>query len=281
MFWFDVIFVPIMLLIPLGISLLVQIPRDVEIDLDRYRMLSRWLWMGTLASLVAFAITYTIFPPNIGRLTWLLAFPLLMISIPLMNIKNPYFVIHSPAITTRSASLVNRRETLRVPRIYNILLLGLTLVAGIIISLRLQDFMNQQEWIRWGASLGIVSLNLFLIGVCNYSISRISSEPEPMDSQNSEELREAYARFRRQKMIGLLTLGGIQNIVMIAFALIMTYGNMTAELNSMIGWTGGIFGTLIGIGGAVFGTMASFQRARINRLYQQLQNQNSQSPTTS
>lgn len=271
MFWYDLLFPPLMIVAPLLMTFLFRTPPTVEVDRPRLRRLYLWFALATALSLAVFAILYLAVSPEVSRHSWPLCFVGFALMIRLLAVKCPHLVVHSPQLTVRTASLVNRARTIPVPRsLFRLLwILWAAAVGGVL--LRLAWPMDDGERVRWFCALGgaiVMVLNPILIP---WAVCRCMDEPEPLDAAGSLELEQEYAANRRFRAWGFFWLGLTMTLVLGGAMAIVTWIPQDGASGALIGGIGGGLGAAIGIGGAIFGTMASLRRARIAAKLHELQ----------
>ncbi len=267
---FEVIFVLAMLLLP-GVFTLFYGPRP-DTDRVRVRRLRVRLWTWTAIALVAFAALamlrnspvlagwfklpwITTMGRSLHEYMWLAFFPLWF------ALAMPLIVACRPEASTpyrgpkRSASLTPRTAAPIVPRLAWFAL-GAVWLTATLVCLR--------HWPHESHAVLAVSLSLgcglFALVVTGTAAKRTLCEPEPLDSNGSKELREAYGALRRVRSWGFYGLGASLLLLSVAIAVLTALGMPQA-----ISWGGAIGGSLIGIGGATFGVVAANRRMQIHR----------------
>jgi hypothetical protein len=273
MYWFDLLFPPAMLLVPLVLTLCFRTPPGAAVDAGRIRTLTLALGGSTAAAIALCLALFLFVSPLVARYGWVLFFPLMVPAMLLINAKNPYLSAHPPGQVVRAASLVSRRELVEVPRWFLGLAWGLWLAGMAAVLGRLIRPLEGMEWAMWLSALGMCGLSV-LVPVFLGRVGRmLSEEPEPMDSSGSPELADAYARLRRFRLVGFCVCGVGMLVTFAGFGIAMSWMPVTVEMGVILGIAGGIAGTVGGIAGGVFGTLASLRRARITEMLHRIQTQ--------
>lgn len=282
---FMLLFVPFMILFPLGLALLVPnrageesrrlLVRGMSAALLAATVLALALWLGlTLAG------TRFEWAKWAGNFSWMLFFPLWFgLAMPLLRAKNPaweYFAhgaqgAHGSGGPLRTASLVNRARQNPVKGWMWAVAVFAGLAGLIAIGARGffpfptdgagDDAVGGAERARWFVFLAVAlcgpSQLVWLPGV----LRTMLVAPEPMDAAGSQELADLYARQRRRRVLGMFWLMGVAMPLAIGgiFALIVWFPN----LGGLWGLVGGLGGVLLGGIGAAFGFMMTAERAKI------------------
>ena len=279
---FMLLFVPFMILFPLGLALLVPNRAEEESRRLKVRGMSGVLLASTVFAL-AFWLGLTLAGTRfewakwVGNFSWILFFPLWFgLAMPLLRVKNPAWE-HSAQVAqgsggaVRTASLANRARQNPVKG----WMWGVAVFAGLAglgaIGARgflpfptdgaADDAAGGAERARWFIFLVVAlccpSQLVWLPGV----LRTMLMEAEPMDAAGSQELADLYARQRRRRVLGMFWLMGVAMPLALGgiFALIVWFPN----LGGLWGLVGGLGGLLLGGIGAAFGFMMTAERAKI------------------
>jgi hypothetical protein len=280
MFWFDLLFPPLMIIMPLTFCLILRPPAGVGQNEPLARRMRRWMVGGTIAALAAFGIVWLLAGREAARHCWFLSAPLFALMIPHLNISRPDWRTHDPAQVVRSASLVNRPARNPVPRAWWSLLWIAWLTGLAAVVARALQPMDQHAWGMWVIAMLCAAAALLPAIITPWVVRRAMEEPEPMDESNSSELRAAYARHRRFRAWGFAVFGLVMTVMAAALPAAIVWMPRDPSASAWGGAIGGGIGALVGLGGAVFGTMCTLRRARITRLLNDLQSRGSPSAGT-
>ncbi len=272
MLLFDLLFPPLMLLMPLGIALAVRPAAGG--DPARARALLGWLAVATLAGLAVFAAAWLLEWRVIARHTWVLTLAMLPLLNRILALRDPAWVGQPTEAGRglRAASLTSRRAATPPPRwtwpvLWTIALGGVAAIA----ARGLGGVPEGPALVRW-----IITLSIQIVVVCGdvllfqHILPRLREEPEPMDPAGSPELAAAYARHRAARMRGFVGLALVLTVLGTATTVLVAWLPERGDLGAWIGIGGGVVGGLVGVAGALFGVSSSLERVRINRLRRQL-----------
>lgn len=274
----DFVFWPMMIFAPAVWLSCVRTPPGVEVDRNEITRLTRWVWFFTLLAAAAFVALWILWedfprPMMLGAIAP--AFSLTLRALPL---KNPDWNAHDPKSQTRSASLVNRRPTSPVTRVYWIIAWVLTIGMISAVAARgllpLVESPGRNERVLWLSALGTVAFNLFAVGMAMWAVNKTREEPEPRDAANNPDLDQSYASLRNFRAWSFYWLFAItMPVVFGGISIVMAWLPMDGTNGGWLGLVGGLLGSVIGIAGAIFGTVAGLRRVRINRELRELQNE--------
>lgn len=280
MFWFDLLFPPLMILFPGLFILAVRTPPDVTIDRPRVRTLTTALWLCTTLALAVFGLAFAVWPGHaVARHLWVLCWLPFGVILALLPAKNPNYQAHDPATAARTASLANRERANPIGRGWWLLAWAMWTIGVGGVCLRLAGGQESIGWPRWMLSLLLPLLAAFCPILAWWGVRRTLVEPEPMNSGGSLELAEEYARNRRFRAWSFYGLFGLaMPSVFLAVAFAAVWLPMTPATGAALGIGGAVAGSLVGVAGGIFGTVASIRRARINALLRRLESGSSNSP---
>lgn len=258
--YYNTIFTLFMILFPAVFTLFIRTRPGTDEQDRTQRRLTLTLWFATAVAVFAYLLLAR-WQPAVAYVMWCVFFPLWFgLAMPLLRTRDPGW---GPVVrgARRSASLV-RRDVL--PARLRFGWIVLTALWGVLLCLSLLGLglavVQPAQW--W-----LLAFNLtagFELWLLHWAMGRSLIEPEPLAADESDELREARARFHGFKLLGWLTLAALMVLIFsLPPLLLIWYGNAALAWAIAIGAGGG---TLAGIGGGVFGTLASVRRAEINRL---------------
>lgn len=269
MVWFTWTFVPLMIVMPLVSAAAVKIATDVEVDRREVSRRMVWLVVATLVSLGLFAGAYFFVSEWVARFMWPLFFPLFFVfAAPIMKLKNPSWGNVQPVNTpVRAASTKPRVRENPVP--WSAWMVGWAIWLATVIGVmgRLALPFEGYEFRSWIIALVLMIVTApigMIIGpIC---VRMVMYEPEPMDAQDSEQLAEAYTRYRIWRAWTFC----IMAIVMTAVCSLGLAAVAWMPESRTLGWVGAGVGSAIGIGGAMVGVLFSKERVRIANLLREL-----------
>jgi len=273
------LFVPVMIFTPLGVTLLTpnRPKQDSELAIARTKtwllvlmtLLAVTVWLGL--QLASLRVPDSLIP-KLAQSSWVFFFPLWFIfGVSAIRARNPNWGAFSPQTgSVRTATITNRENEnpihSRLWVIATVVSFGfLTAIAarGLMPfpndSSSGQNTMGQVQWI-----VSLASYASALAAGCVFmpmAFRRLHVEPEPLDVSGSVEMVELYRGHRQRKIRGLFWL--------LAVALPGFVGAMfcaatwLARANVIIGTIGAIGGTALGITGAVFGCLTAHHRMQI------------------
>lgn len=257
---FDTLFTLFMILFPAVFASFIHVRPGMDEQRGTRRRLTLKLWLATAVTVLAYLLLAR-WQPAVTYVMWCAFFPLwFWLAMPLLRTRDPGWAAVVRG-ARRSASLVRRDVLpagLRVGWIVITALWGLLLCVSLV-GLSLAVAQPVQWW--------LLAFNLaagFELWLLHWAMRRSLIEPEPLATDESDELREARARLHGFKLLGWLALAALMVFIFsLPPLLLIWYGNDALNWAIIIGAGGG---TLAGIGGGVFGTMASIKRAQINGL---------------
>jgi hypothetical protein len=282
------LFVPSMLLFPLFWALLT--PNRAVLESERLAIRSRMLilglltllalgvWIGLLLIRVNSKLPETNLWSQLHLFAWTLFFPLWFgVAMPIVRSKTQ-LTNHAPhgenrttpsiQPETRTASLVNREREISIRPWEWFLGVSLSVACVVWIGLRgCFAFSQADDGSSIGAGYWGIALTAYAIGIAiqwlvvRWSLKLLLAEPEPMDSAGSEELLAQYREYRRIRAIGLFWLTGI--ILPVFFGVMVGVMVWWPSQSRLLGWVGGIGGSLLGLLGACLGMMMTAKRMRI------------------
>jgi len=272
MYYFDLLFAPVMILFPLLFAVCFRRARGVNLNAARIRGLTLLLIAGSVAALAAFAFVRWQWGPTHARYLAALFFPLWFgVAGPLAIAKNPNLHAHHPQPAARTATLARRDWQNPVPGWWTGLLWAVWAALFLVVLARLARPLEGNEWTTWWAGFFGAAINVIGPLVTPYSVRRSIVEPEPMDAAGTPRLAEAYARSRSFRAWGLAVGGLVMVLVLGAMPVLLAWLPLDGRGGAMLGIVGGIAGTALGIAGGVFGTVASLRRARVTALLRELE----------
>jgi hypothetical protein len=255
--------------------------RNLTLTLAVLTVLSLAAWLGLLL------ISIQLPPAHPFAMAWhqgwVLFFPLwFALAIPTVRAKNPSpncgveasVTLDEP---TRTASLVNRQKE-PVLQSWEWVIGAMSSVlcvawiasrAGYPFAIPGDKDPSQVTFLHWLLAFGtFTTLTLLQWLLLRVSIGLSSLEPEPLDSNGSEELVEMYRRHRRSKVRILYWTTGVVLPVFLGFMI----GWMVwwPHQSRILGAIGGLGGCMLGLTGGFLGAMMGLQRERINRARAQL-----------
>lgn len=268
--WFRFVFPLVMILSPVIASLFIRVHPDPGQDpaarRARISKLRGRLWLGTAAAVAAFLALYYGVSAEVSYYMWMASFPLWFLgAMPLLQAKDRGWRPVRQEGPIRTARLQRRDvepPSLRKARRYAwavwAVLFGATIAAFAV---------RRPGWLyAWTLTLPLWGGGWIASGA--YFSRTTLREPEPMDASGSPELVERYADFRRYKLWWWFVLSVLAMLCFCLPALLLALGPNRFLYPAI--WIGAGGGALVGIAGAAFGMRADFSRARINRLYQDL-----------
>ncbi|MHC4341349.1 MAG: hypothetical protein ACYSX0_14205 [Planctomycetota bacterium] len=267
---------PFFLVLPAIASLFVRPRQGVELDLARVRRLRIRLWAWTGISVLAFALLrmgraagwfewwndlprYMTWGKTPDEILWVAFFPLwFLLFMPLLTAVRPEAAGPFPTDSKRRSAALSARKPLPVPR--GAWLSGWALwgaaVAAVIVRL---------SGVGDGAGLAPASLAFLAVAPLPILSGQLTApmllrEPEPLDECGSEELLDAYARYRRGRAWGMFWLMWVMTVF---FTAVGALAALEILSQGALGWIGGVGGSLIGLLGAAFGVHSGIKRMRI------------------
>jgi hypothetical protein len=268
--YFDFFFPLSMILFPLVFSLFVRShpdPRDPDpqATLARVARLRKRLWLGTGAAVVLFLGVYLFASPRAASFLWILAFPLwFAITAPLLQAKDRGWMM-TERPQTRAATL--ERRDVAPPKLALTRFLASILWLALFVLALWPFLRGQAEWrSAWFLMFSVFGAGWLLMERFATRLSVL--EAEPMDSAGSPELMRGYESLRRFKVWGWFT---VSTMAMLAFSVppVLLARDPEGWLTVAI-WVGAGGGAFVGLLGGVFGVTADIRRTRLNRLYQDL-----------
>lgn len=277
MLYFHLLFPPLMILSPL-IVLWVYKPEeeaDLALVAETRKRLLAWTGIALFAFLVLATLRLTLSSAEghnalQGGVTQLMAFlfmPLwFLLAMPYMRAARPFMdQPPGPEPEVRSAQLVSRRNLRVLPR-WAYWFPGLILATGL--GLCIWQGLGSGEA---KASMQILAASLLFLALLCVPLfpslqSAALSTPEPMPTNPSKQLRDAYASLRRAKAWALWGLSVAIQFLLAGLALLFLTESFSAQDRSMFGLIGGIGGSLIGLFGGVFGSWVGFCGSRVHEL---------------
>jgi hypothetical protein len=277
----------LMILLPAAVVSLIPANPNAKTDLPRARRLLLGMWLVSFGCL---ALWFTLAPilintlgPMVAWLGWLLFFPMWFgFGVPIIRAKNPDWVSTPPPdIQVRAASLAPRQGQPNFSSLARhapwIIWAALFVTVLFIVDWRVFSTSDEALLARraWAVSaLTVVAFAAFNPLILSIFYGMLKSEPQPLDPAGSAELVNLYATRTRQRAMLFLGLAIAMTIMFGTMAVVMatiSRGYWSEQHTPMIlGWAGGIAGSVIGLAGGVFGTMSSIQAARINRRLREL-----------
>ena len=265
MLWFDRLYPACLILAPALVALCVKAV-DEQRDRARERALVVRLWGFTVAALSVHVALQLAFDGGLLeqqglRRGFTTAFPLLTFfplwfacASPLLALRNPgWRAAQALQPVQRSASLAPRHTHDPVSR--GTWVAGWTVFAGCVAG---------TIWavVQAGHPLLLLGLAFWPAFAAGARASRLESEPR--DAAGSPELAAAWAGYRSFRAHAFLVCGSGGSLMFASAGVLMAVRPEAAGL------VGGLGGALVGVAGGVFGTLASFKRARIQRLLAEL-----------
>lgn len=270
----SLVMVPLLLCSPLVFVLCVRVRVREEADRATARARTMALALATLGAL-AFWLGLLLVSVNLrlpslenaSQWCWTLFFPLFFVlGMPALRARNPAWgSLHSEGPgAVRTASLVSRAHRNPVTRWHwaCVGIVGLGLVAAIAARGWLEPFADDAEKVRWMTYLGCAVLAIGLSFIIQpIAIRSALQEPEPLDAHGSRQLVRMYDEYREARIRGLFWLLGAALPIFLAGC--MAIATWWPSNGGVVGWVGGLGGSLLGIGGAWFGVAMSLRRVRI------------------
>ncbi len=277
---FSILWVPVMLVLPLGIVLLTPqraseatqktLSRSIVLALAVATALALAGWLGMLLASQRMQGGALRTATNFA---WVLFFPLWFgLGVPALKARNP---IWGEALQGRTSATGDLRTASLIPRgkdhpirrgswlFVAAVLIGL---LGAIAARGLrpfgEDLVGQAQRSRWLMSLVLfVPIMAMTFAVVPWALRRALVEPEPLDSGGSQELMAMYRAQRMRQVRGMFWLLGC---ALPAFlGALITASVWLPSFGSEWGLMGGLGGAGIGVAGAAFGCWMSYQRVRI------------------
>lgn len=273
----------LMILFPALFMTAVSFNRRANVNPQLASRLMFLLWIATVFSVGIWLALYALVSARLAQHAWVLFFPLWFgFHVQLMRAKNPDWVSTPPPdMPVRSASVAVRSQRPMAPAWAIWSMWGLWM-AGCILVIVLVDFsvlmssapeLHSRRLMGWTA-LSTVACLVFLPAMTTLLLPAINREPAPLDPAASTELQSLYELRRRQRAWIFIALTWSMVAVFTALsggmALVSRGVWPEAEANTVLGWAGGIAGSIIGISGAIFGVLSNMQAARINARLREL-----------
>lgn len=213
----------------------------------------RATWLATVGALGLWGVALPL-QSELTSMIWLLFFPLWSgFAQKVFVTKNPGYA-HPPG-AVRAASLVSRQRQLPIPRVAWLVPLAIMAVSALVLELHHASW---QSWLIWSGGL-------VWVGAAPRAIQLTLAEPEPMDTEGSQQLATAYEELRSFKAWGFFTMGLLAVAVLSVTSVLLALDWQRAAL-----WAGAGGGSVVGILGGVTGTWADIRRARVANLRYQL-----------
>jgi hypothetical protein len=284
MSWFDYVFPPLMIVLPLVIAALTPFNGKARTDAGLVRRGTMRLLIWTLAAIGAWLLLTQLIGPRTASFAWALFFPLFFVlAMPVLRAKNPNVVGMPPHdLPIRTASLTPRNRQPLVPGwtlavMWIIWLLGATTILIITMRHRVDALDVAALWNH--SPLGVIAIigqaTLLVVPIVLMRVlPMVRTEPAPMDQEASAELAELYHRRGVQRSWMFVVLGWSLLLLLTAqFVVMAAIGDLSSageNVGPTIGLWGAILGSTIGVLGAIAGTASSIQAARINRRLREL-----------
>jgi 4-hydroxybenzoate polyprenyltransferase len=167
----------------------------------------------------------------------------------------------------RTASLASRARRNPIGRWHwiGVGAAGILLIGAIAARGWAQPFADDGEALRWKIALGCAILVVGLTFVIQpLAIRSALQEAEPLDARGSPQLVRMYDDYRQTRIRGLFWLLGVALPLLMAGC--MAIAVWWPASGAMLGWMGGVGGSVLGLGGAWFGVVMSLRRVRINEV---------------
>jgi hypothetical protein len=269
MFWFDVIFWPIMIVAPAVWLGMVTTPPGVEVDRSEIRRLTAWTWFWTALAGITFVVLWFAWPGFPRPMILGLIAPAFSLALRTIPLKNPDWGGGVLGGKTRTASLVNRSATTAIASRSWMLAWAIpvgTIVAVVARRARpLETAPDHNEPVLWGIALGLAVLALLNVPAAMWAVRRTRDEPEPRDALGDPAIADEYARLRDFRAWCFYGLFGIAMPALFCGMAILLAWMPRGAGGPWLGWVGGLLGCAVGLSGAIFGTVAGLRRVRINR----------------
>ncbi len=272
MIWYDRLFPPLMIILPLVMVLCVRPRATSEAQLARARRLTMWLVIGTIAGLAVWLALYLwVIPEQARHMFWLALGPLMPLAMRIMPLKNRDMGSPHEGRTVRAASLASRAHASPVPRWAWGVLWLVTVVCLGVMAARWTREMSDAAVFRWWVAFPIAAVLLPLEAALGpWAIGMVLREPEPMDASDSDGLRKAYARHRNERAWAFYGLFLVMTLMIGAGNAVLVWIEPSSGMDRNIGLWGGGVGAAIGMAGAGFGVWSGMRRARLNRMVREL-----------
>jgi hypothetical protein len=263
---FNSVFPLAMILSPAVFSLFVRVqPEDGTAFAQQSTLVNtfrRKLLRWTAAAVITFAVLHQAAGVDVARHLWVLFFPLWFFgALPLLRTKDRGWRESLQMNTEHRAASLTRRDV--APIAFRCALAGawavwIALFAALVMLLGSGATPKWQLLIFAGAGAVFLAMG-------HYAAKASLLEPEPLDTDGSAELREAYAGLRRVKLWGWYGISVLAMLVFLAPPLLIAWDE--ARYLTPAVWIGAGGGGLVGVLGGVFGTIADLKRVAINRRF--------------
>lgn len=267
LFWFDLFFSPLMILVPALLFIWLGRRTDhMQFDAVRAWRLKLALWGSTLAALAVFAGLWAWAGREAARFAWAFCFPLFTLAAAAAAANNPNWMAAHTAQVQRTASLRVRARENPVPAwFWNVCWLAWFAAAAAVV-VRWLHAPPLGSGVAWAVTaLVALACGPLVLALGRYSVGRALEEAEPL-IEGAPELEAGYAASRQSRAWGLAVGAALLAHLWLGAAVVMSW----FEPRWWWGVVGGVAGSMIGIAGGVFGTLAGRRRMQLNALYRRL-----------